>query len=206
MHFFISTRFVKLLSLLLLEALGYTSESFELRLWSDASAFNNLTFSITLHCVFVLQYFGSKSEDCLTALSSMAVNARTSSLPRCHLYAVDGEVCNQTPQHNSINCRRVLADNFSNTFDRHHQHLFTMPLLPSQGKVIAPSHSQLTNAMEIEDAQSEEKMNDCQIRSISDGVFEDEELIGDFSKPFCLPVVDSRHHDLKCISTCTVST
>jgi len=155
-----------------------------------------------LHCT-VLQSGISKYEDCLTILRSMAHNARTSTLPRRRLYAVEGAAQSQTLQHNSINdCKFLAADDTSDTCHKTHQQLFMMSVLPPQGKVTSSQHA---NSTEMTDVQSGENTSTCQILNVSDDAFQDEQLIGDFSKPFCLPVVDSRHHDLKCISTSTVS-
>ena len=81
-----------------------------------------------------------------------------------------------------------------------------MSMLASQGKVYSSDYEH-TDGTQVKDAESEKNVNDCGILiNLSEGAYEDEELIGDFSKPFCLPVVDSRHHDLRSISTFTVST
>jgi len=107
-------------------------------------------------------------------------------------------------QQNSVRCCELTAnDKVSNTFNIYHQRLFLMSMFPSRGKVYSSEHSDGTQVI---DAESEKNMNDRGILNLSEGAYEYEELIGDFSKPFCLPVVDSRHHDLKCISAFTVST
>lgn len=93
-----------------------------------------------------------------------------------------------------VQCKRYKGDFFSAEKENTDQELLQIP---------HASAEQSNNSKPV--LRRYVSMNDADIMSALSRSSSEPDLIGDFSKPFCLPLMDGRHRDLKSISSHTMA-
>lgn len=110
---------------------------------------------------------------------------------------------------NRIDLNRSYSSlDFENNIDNTRRSLFTKTADKSGVLITSPSKPELSvipiPKKKKSEKESEQNAQSTRIGSAMSKAAE-EDLIGDFTRPYCLPRTDCKHHDLKSISSQTVS-
>jgi len=129
------------------------------------------------------------------------VGSQDSSLPiDKHRIVLNRSISSSDFENNIDNTRRSLFNKFSNTSGT----LITSPCKPDLSEQTSVVTDRLPEQKRRKnDSESEQHAQSTRIGCAMNKAAE-EDLIGDFTKPFCLPRTDCKHNDLKSISSQTV--
>ena len=172
--------------------------------------------------VVLFQYFTSSARVCTVSSSryepplpsSIDLITDGELLAEASVPVVGNQESSLPNEKNRINLNRsISSSDFENNIDITRRSLFNKIADKSGVLITSPSKPELSVTDNIpklkrrkseSESESEQNAQSTRIGSAMSKAAE-EDLIGDFTRPYCLPRTDCKHNDLKSISSQTVS-